>query len=298
MKPQSRLPQPNNPTRIEALAVLPVFLDLHGKTVIVVGASEGALWKAEFLLQAGASVTLVCEKPTAAILQWVSNARTNRVLIEATHWQEISFSDAALVVADVDKPEAAELAAKAKAAGALVNIVDQPAHCQFQFGSIVNKSPLVIGISTGGAAPVLAQLVRTPIEAALPESLQTLARRAVALRSRVNERLHGADQRRRYWNAFFARAFGKMVGGRSHGPQDYSITASEVGDLTLRDLEMLRRADRILCRAGANPAIAALARREAQRFSTHLGEAEKAASGLSVAIGPLVSNNMSEQVLQ
>jgi uroporphyrin-III C-methyltransferase / precorrin-2 dehydrogenase / sirohydrochlorin ferrochelatase len=290
MKPQSRLPQQNNPARIEPLAVLPVFLDLHGKTAIVVGASEGALWKAELLLQAGASVTLVCEKPTAAILQWVSNAKTGRVLIEATSWRDVSFGDAALVVADVQKPEAAELAAKAKAAGALVNIVDQPAHCQFQFGSIVNKSPLVIGISTGGAAPVLAQLVRSLVETALPDSLQALARKAVALRSRVNERLHGAHQRRRYWNAFFARAFGKMPEKQTHSPQGYSIFASEVGDLTLRDLEMLRRADHILCRPGANPAITALARREAQRFSTHRRAAENAASGLLVTIGALAGH--------
>ena len=290
MKPQSRLPQQNNSARIEPLAVLPVFLDLHGKIAIVVGASEGALWKAELLLQAGASVTLVCEMPTAAILQWVSNAKMGRVLIEATSWRDVSFADAALVVADVEKLEAAELAAKAKAAGALVNIVDQPAHCQFQFGSIVNKSPLVIGISTGGAAPVLAQLVRSLIETALPDSLQALARRAVVLRSRVNERLQDADQRRRYWNAFFARAFGKMAAKQNYGPQGYSITASEVGDLTLRDLEMLRRADHIQCRPGANPAIAALARREAQRFSTHRRAAEIAASGLVVTIGALAGH--------
>ena len=298
MKPQSRLPQQNNSARIEPLAVLPVFLDLHGKIAIVVGASEGALWKAELLLQAGASVTLVCEMPTAAILQWVSNAKMGRVLIEATSWRDVSFADAALVVADVEKLEAAELAAKAKAAGALVNIVDQPAHCQFQFGSIVNKSPLVIGISTGGAAPVLAQLVRSLIETALPESLQALARRAMALRARVNERLHGADQRRHYWNAFFARAFGKMPEKQARGPQGYSITASEVGGLTLRDLEMLRRADHIQCRPGANPAIVALARREAKRFSTHRRAAENAASGLVVTIGAPASSNVPEQVLQ
>jgi uroporphyrin-III C-methyltransferase / precorrin-2 dehydrogenase / sirohydrochlorin ferrochelatase len=242
-----------------------VFLDLHRKKAIIVGASEGALWKAELLMQAGASVTLVCEKPTVSVLQWASNAKTERALIEAVPWQEISFAGANLVVADVAKTESAELAAKARAAGALVNIVDQPAHCQFQFGSIVNKSPLVIGISTGGAAPVLAQLVRTLIESAMPESLQGLAQRASALRVRINARLHNTDQRRRYWNAFFARAFGKMATTQDFCPAGYCVTASAVGDLTLRDLEMLRRADRVQFGPGANPAIVALARREAVR---------------------------------
>ena len=265
MKPQSHLPQQNRSARIEPLAVLPVFLDLHGKKALVVGASEGALWKAELLMQAGASVTLVCQRPTAAALQWASNAKTERALIEAVAWQEISFAGATLVVADVAVSESAELAAKARAAGALVNIVDQPAHCQFQFGSIVNKSPLVIGISTGGAAPVLAQFVRTLIEAALPGSLQPLAQKASVLRARVNARLDGADQRRRYWNAFFARALGKKANQRDVRSSGYVITASEVADLTLRDLEMLRRANHIQFRLGANPAIVALARREASR---------------------------------
>ena len=285
MKPQSPLPQQNNPPRIEPLSVLPVFLNLHGQNAIVVGASEGALWKAELLLQAGASVTLVCERPTAAALQWVSNTTTGRTSIEAAHWREISFSEAALVVADVEKNEAAELAVKAKAVGALVNIVDQPAHCQFQFGSIVNKSPLVIGISTGGAAPVLAQLVRTLIETALPESLQALAQRAVALRARINARLLSAEQRRRYWNAFFARAFGKMTERLGHNPQTYTITAAEVGDLTLRDLEMLRRADTIRCGPGSNPAIIGLARREANRFNIQKGASEQDAGKIVLSIG-------------
>jgi len=291
MRPQSRLPQQNRSARIEPLAVLPVFLDLHGKKAIVVGASEGALWKAELLVQAGASVTLVCEKPTAATLQWVSNAKMERALIEAVAWQDISFAGATLVVADVARPESAELAAKARAAGALVNIVDQPAHCQFQFGSIVNKSPLVIGISTGGAAPVLAQLVRTLIEAALPGSLQALAQKASALRARVNARLDGADQRRRYWNAFFARAFGKMANQHDLCSAGYAITASEVGDLTLRDLEMLRRADRVLCRPGANPAIIALARREATRLDMRDDGAEQGTGRIVLSMAGVGSAN-------
>ena len=265
MKPQNRSLQQSSSIRIGPLAVLPVFMDLHGKATMVIGASEGALWKAELLLQAGAGVTLVCAEPTTSALQWVSNAEPGRVEIAVGAWQEISFSGVVLVVADVPKAEASGLAAKARAAGAIVNVVDQPAHCQFQFGSIVNKSPLVIGISTGGAAPVLAQLVRSLIEAALPDKLQALAQRAKALRPRINERLSSADQRRHYWNAFFGRAFGRKTKRQELSSQIYSITASDVGDLTLRDLEMLRRADRVCSGSNANPAIASLARREAIR---------------------------------
>jgi uroporphyrin-III C-methyltransferase/precorrin-2 dehydrogenase/sirohydrochlorin ferrochelatase len=285
MKPQSRSPQLSNTKRIEALAVLPVFLDLHGKSAMVVGASEGALWKAELLLQAGARVTLACETPTAAALQWVSNAEVGRAKIVISPWREISFSAVFLVVADVSKAEASDLVVKARATGTIVNIVDQPDYCQFQFGSVVNKSPLVIGISTGGAAPVLAQLVRSLIEAALPERLQTLALKARALRPRINQRLRGADQRRRYWNAFFSRAFGMKSKGRDLDTQTYSIAASEVGDLTLRDLEMLRRADRVSCQGDVNPAVTSLARREAIRETRRANSAEPGPGKILLTFG-------------
>ena len=272
-----------------------MFMDLHGKTTMVIGASEGALWKAELLLQAGASVTLVCAEPTTSALQWVSNAELGRVEIAVGEWQEVSFSGVALVVADVPKAEASGLAAKARAAGAIVNVVDQPAHCQFQFGSIVNKSPLVIGISTGGAAPVLAQLVRSLIETAVPEKLQALAQRAKALRPRINARLSSADQRRHYWNAFFSRAFGKKTKRQDLSSQIYSIMASDVSDLTLRDLEMLRRADRVYCRSDANPAIAALARREAIRETMQSDATDPGTATLVLAVGTGPFNNIQGQ---
>ena len=264
MKTQSRSSRPSSTRRIGPLDVLPVFVDLHGKATMVIGASDGALWKAELLLQAGANVTLVCEVPTVSVLQWVSNAETGRVKLAVVAWREISFSCVELVVADVPETDAPDLVCKARASGAILNVVDQPAYCQFQFGSVINKSPLVIGISTGGAAPVLAQLVRSLIEGALPEKLQILARRAKALRPRINQGLGGADRRRQYWNAFFARAFGMKAKAEDGGTQTYCIAASNVGDLTLRDLEMLRRADRVGCYRDANLSIAALARREAK----------------------------------
>jgi uroporphyrin-III C-methyltransferase / precorrin-2 dehydrogenase / sirohydrochlorin ferrochelatase len=291
MKPQNRSLQQSNSNRIEPLAVLPVFMDLHEKATMVIGASEGALWKAELLLQAGASVTLVCGEPTVSALQWASNAEPGRVEFAVGEWQEISFSDVALVIADVPKAEASGLAAKARAAGAIVNVVDQPAHSQFQFGSIVNKSPLVIGISTGGAAPVLAQLVRSLIETAVPEKLQVLAQRAKVLRPRINARLSCADHRRQYWNAFFSRAFGKKTKRQDPSSQIYSIMASDVGELTLRDLEMLRRAVRVYCRSDANPAIAALARREAIRETMQSDVSDPGTETIVLTIGTVPFDN-------
>jgi uroporphyrin-III C-methyltransferase / precorrin-2 dehydrogenase / sirohydrochlorin ferrochelatase len=79
----------NRRARIEPLSVLPVFLDLHGKLAIVIGKSEGALWKAELLLQSGARLKLICNQPKAAMLQLVTDSNGAAELIVAD-WREPS----------------------------------------------------------------------------------------------------------------------------------------------------------------------------------------------------------------
>ena len=264
MKPRDLSKPQSNTPRIQPLAVLPVFFDLHGKKAFVVGASEGALWKAELLLQAGANVTLVCETPSRQILQLLSDNLGSPLTLDMRHWQEVAFDGVAMVVADIQDQEAEELCIKARVAGAVVNVVDKPEFCQFQFGSIVNKSPLVIGVSTGGAAPVLAQMVRSLIETALPESAQKLAISAQKIRQRVNARLVSPYLRRKYWNSYFARVFGK-----SKTPMilndAYVIEKCKVDDLTMLDLRMLRNAEEIFVAPNSNCDIVNLGRREARR---------------------------------
>jgi len=264
MRP-SDLPKPRNKrARIEPLSVLPVFLDLHGKLAIVVGESEGALWKAELLLQSGARVRLFCRRPSTAILQLVSDSDGAAELV-AGGWRSAEFDGAALVVADVDKGEVGQLARKAHAVGALINIIDKPEFCQFQFGSIVNKSPLVIGISTSGAAPVLAQNVRSLLEAVLPADIQARAKRAASIRARVCARLATPALRRSYWQAFFGRIFGFEGEQRGCDGPPHVIRALHVDDLTLRDVRALQSANHIYLGEQMDPLILNFARREAQR---------------------------------
>jgi uroporphyrin-III C-methyltransferase / precorrin-2 dehydrogenase / sirohydrochlorin ferrochelatase len=264
MKP-SNLPKPQNRhARIEPLSVLPVFLDLHSKLAIVVGESEGALWKAELLLQSGANLKLICQRPGAAVLQLVTDSN-GVVELFMGNWRSASFEGAFLVVADVDEHDAQQLAGKAHAAGAFVNIIDKPEFCQFQFGSIVNKSPLVIGISTTGAAPVLAQHVRSLLEAILPVNIQTRAQRAAAIRAKVTARLATPALRRIYWQAFFSKMFGFDNRCKRNSNSPYVIKANSVDELTLRDVRKLQSADRIYLSNPYDPAILNFARREASR---------------------------------
>jgi uroporphyrin-III C-methyltransferase / precorrin-2 dehydrogenase / sirohydrochlorin ferrochelatase len=264
MKP-SDLPKPQNRfARIEPLSVLPVFLELHGKMAVVVGDSEAALWKAELLLQSGAHVRWLCQSPTAAILQLVTDAQGN-IELTVGDWRLASFDGAALVIADIAETEAQDLAQKASAAKAWVNTIDKPAFCQFQFGAIVNKSPLVIGISTTGAAPVLAQNIRTLLETFLPTNIQSRAKRAATIRLKVSERLPSPASRRLYWKAFFSKAFGYEAKPRIASAATHVIYAATADDLTLRDVRALQSADYIYIADQCDRAILNFARREANR---------------------------------
>ena len=94
----------------------------------------------------------------------------------------------------------------ARAAGVPVNVIDKPAYCDFAFGSIVNRSPLVIGISTDGAAPVFGQAIRAKLEALIPRGFARWAEAARQWRPRVQALALSYRERRRFWERFTERA--------------------------------------------------------------------------------------------
>src|SRR4051794_22196056 len=138
----SASPRETRPPRLAALAKLPVFLDLAGKPVIVAGGGEAAAWKAELCAAAGAEVTVFAETPCAELAAFVEASAG--ATLERRAWREGDLDGAWLAVTDAEDPvEAARFAAAARARGVLVNVVDQPAFCDFQFGAIVNRGPVV-----------------------------------------------------------------------------------------------------------------------------------------------------------
>jgi len=159
----SRRPEERAPGAMADLAVLPLFHDLKGRRVVVWGATDAAGWKSELVTSAGAEV---------------------RRITDGRAWDVGDLTGCALAVADAgDDDQAALLAAAARAAGVPVNIIDRPAHCDFSFGAIVNRSPVVIGISTAGAAPVLGQAIRRRIETLLPPGIARWVAAAQGLRA-------------------------------------------------------------------------------------------------------------------
>src|SRR6478752_1051519 len=152
---ERRTPSETRPARMGALARLPVFLSLDGKRAVLAGGTSAAAWKAELLSASGACVDVYADDVCDELLQLATDPPRGAIGINRRAWAPEDLKDAAIAVgAFEDDQGAAEFAAAARTAGVPVNVIDKPAFCDFSFGAIVNRSPLVIGISTDGAAPV------------------------------------------------------------------------------------------------------------------------------------------------
>lgn len=284
MQAVSRQPSEAGPERIRALSVLPVFFDLRGRRAVVAGGTDGAAWKAELLAAAGARVEVFA--PAGSLSQDMRHVIVCEpaVVHHDAAWQPSFLKGAAIALADAEnEEEAAAFEAAARAAGAACNVIDKPAFCHFQFGSIVNRSPVVVGISTSGAAPILGQAIRRRIETLLPPSLAEWARLANDLRERVAASLPAGSRRRAFWELLVDRAFGPApasaaaaellasasVGARTAEPGRVTFVGAGPGDaelLTLKAVRALQAADVILFDDLVSDDVLELARREARRI--------------------------------
>jgi uroporphyrin-III C-methyltransferase/precorrin-2 dehydrogenase/sirohydrochlorin ferrochelatase len=205
------------------------------------------------------------------------------VIVHERRWTAVDCAGAAIAVAEcADDTEAAQFAAAARAAGVPVNVIDRSAFCDFAFGAIVNRSPLVIGISTDGAAPVFGQAIRAKIEALIPKGFARWADAARTWRPRVQKLALSFRGRRHFWEDFTDRA----VAAPDQAPTDADLEAlltpnqtAEAGSvvlvgagpgdpelLTLRAVRALQSADVILFDHLVSPEILDFARREAKKM--------------------------------
>lgn len=278
-----RQPTDLHAPRMDTLARLPVFYALEGKRALVAGGSLAAAWKAELLCAAGARVEVFARQADDDMLALVAAPPSRTITLHRRRWANRDFDSAAVAVADcADDAEAAQFAAAARAAGVPVNVIDRPAFCDFSFGAIVNRSPLVIGISTDGAAPVFGQAVRAKIEALIPKGFAHWAEVARTWRPRVQALGLPFRGRRHFWERFVARA----IATPDSPPAETDIAAllqpaverptgsvvlvgAGPGDpelLTLRAVRMLQSADVILFDDLVSREVLDFARREAKRM--------------------------------
>jgi uroporphyrin-III C-methyltransferase / precorrin-2 dehydrogenase / sirohydrochlorin ferrochelatase len=274
------------PPHMAALARLPIFLALDGKRAVVTGNSAAVAWKAELLSAAGAGVEVFAACPCEELRALAALPPRGAIALRERAWEANDLRGAAVAVGGFDdEDEAQEFGAAARAAGIIVNVIDRPAYCDFAFGAIVNRSPLVIGISTDGAAPVFAQAIRAMLEAMLPRGFARWAQAAQRWRARVQSSPLSFVARRRFWQAFARLALTEPE--REPTPSDFDAllnvakadTAAGAGALTLisvpsRDPELLtlravralQSADVILCDNRVTPDILDFARREARKM--------------------------------
>ncbi|WP_201838087.1 siroheme synthase CysG [Microvirga zambiensis] len=301
-------PDDRRPARLNPLPKLPIFVDLAGRSILVVGGSDGIAWKVELLAAAGGTVRILAEDPSPELRALVQNDPARFTLVQRP-WRETDFVGVSVAIADIeDQRDAAIFVDAARRNGALVNIIDQPAFCDFQFGTIVNRAPVIVSISTDGAAPILGQAIRRRIEAVLPSSLGAWTQAAKDFRDRLRDFVPSKPGRRRFWERFVDVAFANGSQERDldrtldclareadrdspemRGRGEVVIVGAGPGDpelLTLKAMRELQAADVIVYDRLVTPAILELARREARRV--HVGKEGHGASCRQEDINALI----------
>lgn len=263
---------------------LPLFHKLTGRPVLVVGGGEIALRKSRLLTDAGACLRVVAPQVDAQLAALVE--RGGGEVFERGYTAGDLNGCAVVIAATDDAPLNAQVSADAQARCIPVNVVDAPALCTVIFPAIVDRSPLVVAVSSGGDAPVLARLIRARLEAWIPAAYGELAKLAAGFRDRVKQRFPNVNQRRAFWEEVFQGPIAdRQLAGRSseaasmlaervegalpHAPGEVYLVGAGPGDpdlLTFKALRLMQQADVVLYDRLVAPAIIELCRRDAERI--------------------------------
>lgn len=280
------------PVRMERLATLPVFFKLEGRRVVLAGGGAPAVWKAELLSAAGARVEVYAAELDEELVALAETPPGGPIALRRRSWTEADLVGATLALGALeDDDEAGHFRDAAAQAGVPVNVIDKPAFCTFQFGTVVSRSPLVIGISTDGAAPVFGQAIRARIEALLPQSLRAWAEAARDWRAAVQARGLSFRARRRFWEVFAERALATTESAPTAADQDACLSAALAGSsgggetqlalvgagrgtpdgITLQAIRALQDADIVFHGSDVAPVLIGFARREAAKLALPAG---------------------------
>ncbi len=178
----------------------PIFINLIHKPVLVIGGGDVALRKIEMLLKADAKITVIASSLCKELKHY---QKLKKIQVKIKSFERNDLTHPVLVVAATDNKKVNLLVSKtAQALNIPVNVVDEPSLCTFTMGSIIDRSPLLIAISSEGNAPVLAKFVREKIEALIPHSFSKLASVMGSMRDSVKNRYETTQSRRIFWENF------------------------------------------------------------------------------------------------
>lgn len=262
----------------------PIFCQLNNKPCLLVGGGEVAERKARLLMDAGAVISVVAPTFTPQFMQWQNEQRLQCFTAE---FSVADLADKWLVIAATDNEQVNQLVyQQATEQRIFCNVVDSPKQASFIMPSVIDRSPIMVAISSGGKAPVLARILREKMEQWLPNSLGALAQLAGKLREQVKQRFATMGARRYFGERFFAdKALqAEIDAGRDNGIQQRISTLlaennqpqgsvvlvgagpGDAGLMTIKGLQQCQQADVVVYDRLVSDEVMHLVRRDAERI--------------------------------
>jgi uroporphyrin-III C-methyltransferase / precorrin-2 dehydrogenase / sirohydrochlorin ferrochelatase len=262
---------------------LPIFCQLRDRACLLVGGGDVAERKARLLLEAGARLTV---NALAFVPQFTVWENADMLTLAEGEFAESLLDESWLVIAATDDAEVNQrVSDAAEARRIFCNVVDAPKQASFIMPSIIDRSPLMVAVSSGGTSPVLARLLREKLESLLPQHLGQVAKYAGQLRARVKKQYATMSERRRFWEKLFVndrlaqslanqdrQAIETTTEQLLNEPLDHRgevvLVGAGPGDpglLTLKGLQQIQQADIVVYDRLVSDEIMNLVRRDADR---------------------------------
>lgn len=264
---------------------LPIFIDIKNRGCLVVGGGEVATRKVALLRQANANVTIIAPDLDAELKQ---HHDQKLVSYRKKKFQPEDLTGFVLVIAATNNPAVNKLVSEsARELNIPVNVVDNPELCSFIMPAIVDRSPVLIALSSSGHSPVLIRLLRARLETLIPSSYGRLASYAGQFREAVKKHFSHPNNRRIFWEEMLQGVFAdKVLAGKTQEAKDYIEHAlqSEKDDircgevylvgagpgnpdlLTFRAMHLMQKADVVVYDRLVSPEILNMVRRDASRI--------------------------------
>ena len=261
-------------------------MNIRGRDCLVVGGGEIATRKVALLHEAGADVTVMAPELSGTLEKWVDQGKITRK--DCPFDADTDISIYRVVIAATNNSDINQLISdKAKATNTPVNVVDNPQAGTFIMPSIVDRDPVQIAVSTGGASPVLARLLRGKLESTIPTAFGRLAGLVEEFREQVKKRFDNVTQRRHFWEQVFNSRISELLfAGKDQKARQALQDALDAGDhraqtgevylvgagpgdpdlLTFRALRLMQQADVVLHDRLVSQPILEMVRRDAERI--------------------------------
>ena len=261
---------------------LPIFIDIKQKPCLVVGGGDIAYRKISLLIKANAQVSCIAKEACSNI---IALADENKITLIQRNFEPTDVGSQRLIISATDNKQLnAEVSELANSANIPVNVVDSPDLCSFIVPSIVDRSPIVIAISSAGKAPVLARLIRAKLESTIPHAYGKLAEIAGSFRDKVKSKFDNIEDRRYFWEKVFSGVIAEKVfagkadeakvdiqaqldNTKSRETGEVYLVGGGPGDpdlLTFKALRLMQQADVVLYDRLVSKDVVELVRRDAE----------------------------------